>query len=77
MLQKQYSTPYHQDFLKKVDLGYYDFFAVGLSKIKSKKHINFLSDTPKSEWMSDGNHLNKHGGAIYSQKISLILKDSL
>ena len=37
-------------------------------------HINYLSDDINNEYMSDGNHLNSDGAAIYSKVISEIVE---
>ena len=64
------STPYHSIYKDQIQKGYYDFFYETIRNLKNNYHINFLSEAPQSNLMSDANHLNKAGSQIYSKKIN-------
>jgi len=67
------SLPYLSLYKKKINNDYFEFYNNAVSDLKRLNHINFISEIPKSNWMSDGVHLNNDGGAIYSKKINKII----
>lgn len=68
------SLPYHPTYMARIKECYYDYFYETVGELKNAYHINFLSDIPRLDWMSDANHLNVDGAAIYSEKIDDIIK---
>ena len=58
------STPYHANYKKKIKKEYIDVFYETIANLKTVDHINFLSDNPSINWMSDANHLNKDGATF-------------
>lgn len=67
------STPYHPYYSSLIESNYNQFFYKTIQGLKAD-HINFLNDEPNTNRMSDASHLNKEGAAIYSQKISEMIK---
>ncbi len=64
------STPVHEAYKNLIPDIYFENFVEIMNKNDKLKHINFFDDEISSEYMSDGNHLNKSGAAIYSKLIS-------
>ncbi len=71
------STPYHTDYKNEIKKEYVDVFYETIGNLNNAHHINFLSDNPSPDWMSDANHLNKVGAAIYSKKMNAIINASI
>ncbi|MFO7863237.1 MAG: hypothetical protein R6U85_04495 [Salinivirgaceae bacterium] len=69
------STPYHSAYKNRISDKYFDFFHETMNHFNANQHINFLSEPPNAAWMSDANHLNVEGAAIYSKKIDQIIHE--
>ncbi len=67
------STPYHIKYKSQIKPEYFNFFTDVLTKLKHRKHINFLNDNPDPAFMSDANHLNVKGALYYCT----IIRDQL
>jgi len=64
------STPIHQYYKSHIPEIYFKNFNDIMNKNPELKHLNFLNVNIPSDYMSDGNHLNKDGAKIYSKLIS-------
>jgi hypothetical protein len=71
------STPYHPEYLRRIDPGYRNYFEAVVSSLEHAESISFLKDHPDPSIMSDANHLNVRGGKIYAQRIDSILQQKL
>lgn len=69
------STPYLYKFKSKIKKEYFEFYYETINKLKNVIFIDFLSDNPPENWMSNGNHLNEKGSSYYSNKINKIIID--
>ena len=67
------STPYHTDYKEQIDGEYFDYFYRTIGELKNYHHIDFLSEVPPPNWMSDANHLNITGASYYSKRINEII----
>lgn len=67
------STPYHREYINKIDTRYFDYFYTAIKELKNYYHIDFLADEISSDLMSDANHLNTFGASQYSKRINELL----
>ncbi|MEE4115400.1 MAG: hypothetical protein V2I37_04490 [Marinilabiliaceae bacterium] len=68
------STPYHKEYINKIDTRYFDYFYTAIRELKNYYHIDFLADEISSDLMSDANHLNTFGASRYSKRINEIIE---
>lgn len=64
------STPYHPYYQASIPSGYSEHFEELIKKTKPTKYIDYRKDKEITPFMSDGNHLNTKGAALYSKKIN-------
>ena len=68
------STPYHEEFKKRIPSAYFDNLYNIKERLNNRNHINFLNNKINPNLMSDGNHLNIQGSNKYSKIIRNKLK---
>ena len=64
------STPIHSYYKSHIPDIYFKNFNDIMKKKAELPHLNFLNVDISSNYMSDGNHLNKDGARIYSKLVS-------
>lgn len=63
------STPYHKDYLKRINPKYFDLMSKAIDTINYSTRVDFLKDSVVSEFMSDANHLNSAGSEFYTRNL--------
>ena len=64
------STPYHPDYQRRVDEKYFHILSETLRTLGDVNYINYMDTSINTDLMSDGNHLNTTGAAIYSRLLN-------
>lgn len=63
-------TPYHPNYQASIPDGYSQYFEELIKKTEPTKYIDYSKAPEIIPFMSDGNHLNTKGAALYSKKIN-------
>jgi hypothetical protein len=63
------STPYHKDYVKRINPNYFNHMSTALESINYTQHVDFIIDDVVPDFMSDANHLNSSGSKYYTSRL--------